>query len=94
MNRDSTSSNESHVGEQQADHAFPLAVWGLWILPEPREIAGQSCNPGTLLFINGGTVLPPRLFILFLCLGKCTQLFVPVRLQRVCDETVPGIRCY
>ena len=43
----------------------------------------QSCgkslaradNPGTLLFINDGTILAPLLFILFLCLGKCTQLF-------------------
>src|SRR5215813_5219475 len=81
MNRDPTVADERYVSQQEANHAFPLPVWCLGILPQPRKVACQRSNSGTLLFINCGAVLLPLLLArsCFRCCSYCSCASVNAR---------------
>src|SRR3954470_23285686 len=91
MHSDPLFSNQRHVSDQQPNHAFPLPVGGLWILPQPRKITSESGDSRTLLLTNCRSVLLPLLLVVLLCFRQRTELVVPVRLERVRDQAIRGI---
>ncbi len=60
-------------------------------MPEPWKVTGEGSDSSTLLLINHGPVVLALLFVPLLRLGEKTERFVPVRLQRVCDQAVRGV---
>src|ERR1019366_2429274 len=82
---------QSDVFEQQAGHALALAVGCVWILPEPWEVTGQGQDALALLRIDRGGVGLALVFVLLLGVGQCTQLAVPVGLQRTRNQAVVRI---
>jgi len=78
------------VFDEQAEHPLALPIKRAGVLPQPREVHGQSEDCGAFLFGEhvGGVALA-------LCdlLGSSerTQFGVPVRLQHVGDQAIVGI---
>ncbi len=66
-------------------------VRGLRISPQPWEVSGEREDLRPLLVAHVHPVRLALAFIVLLSLGQCTQLVVPVRLQRVSHQSVLGI---
>ena len=82
---------EGDVFDEQADHAFALALGGGGIVPEPREVAGERHHLRALLLAEASVAVRVRAFVVILGFGEAAQLLVPVGLERVGDEPVVGV---
>src|SRR6266849_276966 len=79
---------QRHVLQEQANHALALALRGGGVAPESREVSDQSHHLLTLVRAEYAAFAGALTFVVFLRRGKCAQLVVPLRFERVRHQAV------
>ena len=82
---------KGNVLDQQPHHALALAVRGLGIVPQPRNVGRQGEDPLSLLSAELPMILLSASLEFFLRVLQATQLLVPLRFQHICHQAVAGI---
>ena len=83
--------DERHVVDDQSQHALALTVRRGGIPPEAGDIVRQCQNAGPLFVVEARTVGVVLLSIAFLRFIQEAQFVIPVRFQRVGDQSIVGI---
>src|SRR4051794_32968148 len=77
-----------YIFDQQPDHAFTITVVGSGIFPEPWKIVCQRQDCRSLFIVEYSAVLLATLFVVMLSIAHGSQLLVPVRFERIGNESV------
>src|SRR5512132_3676909 len=83
--------SQSHIFQQETNHAFALPVGRLWVLPDLRKVTGEVeylLAPSLFEHLLAGQ---PQPFILLFRLTGQSQFAIPIRFQRTGYQTVVGI---
>jgi hypothetical protein len=82
---------ERDVFDDQREHPLALAVRGLRVAPDGRDIGGERENARAFVLVDGEAIARALALVLLLRLGQRAQSRVPVGFQRVGDEAVGRI---
>jgi hypothetical protein len=80
--------DESDVLDEQAEHAFALALRRFRVPPDGREVGDHGEDALTLVVVHGEPIGSALALVIFLGHTQGTQFRVPVSLERVGDEPI------
>lgn len=83
--------DESNVLDEQAEHAFALALRRIRVPPDDREVGGQGEDALTLVVVHGEPIGIALALVILLGHPQGTQFRVPVGLERIGDESIRRI---
>jgi hypothetical protein len=88
VGRDLIVSDQRHVLQDEPDQPLSLAIRGVRIPPYGWKVAGQGCDPGTVLLSERNPITLAALLILLLGRSQRPELIIPVSLEGIGDKTV------